>query len=173
MEAGRDPPRPQGVKQHGARHARLVRVKLVEEPMARVARVKEPFEFFAEHVHLPVVQEPHAGHVAAAAIGLQLLVAEVKARFDPTPELSFFLVRDAGEARFDVAETDALVPSLPEHGLSSSPLDEAVRSADCVCIVTKHSGIDYDSIAEKAKLVVDFRNATGDVGAKRDTVWKL
>lgn len=87
----------------------------------------------------------------------------------PALKLIELLEQEGGRLSY----TDALVPSLPEHGLSSSPLDESVRSADCVCIVTKHSGIDYDSIAETAKLVVDFRNATGDMGAKRDTVWKL
>jgi len=69
--------------------------------------------------------------------------------------------------------TDALVPSLPEYGLESTPLDNAIADANCVCIMTKHSGIDYGSIAAKADLVVDFRNATGDDGKQRENVWKL
>lgn len=73
----------------------------------------------------------------------------------------------------NLSYTDALVPALPDHGLVSTPLDAAIQEADCVCIVTKHSGIDYEAIAETAKLVVDFRNATGENGAKRDNVWKL
>ena len=47
--------------------------------------------------------------------------------------------------------------------LISSPLDDgAVADADIVCIVTAHSGIDYVEIAERAKLVLDFRNVVPD-----------
>ena len=69
--------------------------------------------------------------------------------------------------------TDALVPSLPDYGLESTPLDSAIADANCVCIMTKHSGIDYGAISAKADLVVDFRNATGDDGKRRENVWKL
>ena len=44
---------------------------------------------------------------------------------------------------------------------------------DCVAIVTAHSGIDYAALAEKAQLVVDFRNATGKNGSANGRVWKL
>jgi len=69
--------------------------------------------------------------------------------------------------------TDALVPLLPEYGLESTPLEGAIADANCVCIMTRHSGIDYDAIATNADLVVDFRNATGDEGKRRENVWKL
>jgi hypothetical protein len=39
--------------------------------------------------------------------------------------------------------------------------------------VTAHSGIDYDALAERARLMVDFRNATGRNGSRNDHVWKL
>jgi UDP-N-acetyl-D-glucosamine dehydrogenase len=51
------------------------------------------------------------------------------------------------------------------------PLDAA--SADCVVIVTAHSGIDYDELVEQAPLVVDLRNATGTNGTANGKVWKL
>ena len=63
-----------------------------------------------------------------------------------------------GEAA-DVSYHDPYVTELPEHGLSSTPLDPA--GADCVVIVTAHSGIDYDDLVKQAPLVVDLRNATG------------
>ena len=66
---------------------------------------------------------------------------------------------------------DPFVPELPEQGLSSSPLD--IASADCVVIVTAHSGIDYDRLVEQATLVVDLRNATGHNGTADGKVWKL
>ncbi len=46
-------------------------------------------------------------------------------------------------------------------------------AADCVVIVTAHSGIDYADVATRARLVVDLRNATGRAGITGDAVWKL
>jgi UDP-N-acetyl-D-glucosamine dehydrogenase len=70
-----------------------------------------------------------------------------------------------------VAYHDPFVTELPEHGLVSSPLE--VENADCVVIVTAHGGIDYDDLVERAPLVVDLRNATGQNGARNGKVWKL
>jgi UDP-N-acetyl-D-glucosamine dehydrogenase len=80
------------------------------------------------------------------------------------------LLRDEGAI---VSYHDPHVEELPEHGLVSQSLDGAVDSADCVAIVTAHSGIDYDDLAERASLVVDFRNATGTNGTQNGRVWKL
>jgi UDP-N-acetyl-D-glucosamine dehydrogenase len=76
-----------------------------------------------------------------------------------------------GDEGADVSYHDRFVPELPELGLRSEPLDPG--GADCVVIVTAHSGIDYDALAEQAPLVVDFRNATGDSGTANGKVWKL
>jgi UDP-N-acetyl-D-glucosamine dehydrogenase len=78
------------------------------------------------------------------------------------------LLRNAGA---DVAYHDPHVPAVPGHGLESVPLEPGAY--DCVAIVTDHSGIDYDELVSRAELVVDFRNATGEVGRKSDKVWKL
>jgi UDP-N-acetyl-D-glucosamine dehydrogenase len=80
------------------------------------------------------------------------------------------LLRDEGA---NVSYYDPHVPELPEHGLASSSLDGALEAADCVAIVTAHSGIDYDELTERARLVVDFRNATGENGSQDGRVWKL
>ncbi len=80
------------------------------------------------------------------------------------------LLRDEGAS---VSYHDPHVPELPDYGLSSASLDGALESADCVAIVTAHSGIDYDALAARAKLVVDFRNATGENGSLDGRVWKL
>jgi UDP-N-acetyl-D-glucosamine dehydrogenase len=71
----------------------------------------------------------------------------------------------------NVSYHDPNVPELREHGLTSAPLD--IDGADCIVIVTAHSGIDYDDLVEKATLVVDLRNATGANGAQNGKVWKL
>jgi UDP-N-acetyl-D-glucosamine dehydrogenase len=90
-------------------------------------------------------------------------------RLSPALKLMELLQREGGRVTY----TDALVPELPEHGLASIGLEEALADADCVCIVTRHSGVDYEAIAKEARLVVDFRNATGTDGTSRKSVWKL
>ena len=72
----------------------------------------------------------------------------------------------------EVTYHDPHVTELPEHGLTSQDLDGSLAAADCVAIVTAHSGIDYDRVTERASLVVDFRNATGENGSANG-VWKL
>jgi UDP-N-acetyl-D-glucosamine dehydrogenase len=78
------------------------------------------------------------------------------------------LMRTAGA---EVAYHDPHVPELPTHGLTSQPL--APGDYDCVAIVTAHRAIDYEEVAERSKLVVDLRNATGRNGRVDGKVWKL
>jgi UDP-N-acetyl-D-glucosamine dehydrogenase len=78
------------------------------------------------------------------------------------------LLRNAGA---DVSYHDPHVPELPKHGLSSQPLEPGAY--DCVTIVTAHKSIDYEQLVDDARLVVDFRNATGRNGVSGEKVWKL
>jgi UDP-N-acetyl-D-glucosamine dehydrogenase len=71
----------------------------------------------------------------------------------------------------EVAYHDPHVPELPSHDLVSQPLEPGAY--DCVTVVTAHSSIDYERLIEDAKLVVDFRNATGRNGHVDGKVWKL
>ncbi len=48
------------------------------------------------------------------------------------------------------------------HGTPLSP--ELVAEADCVVIVTDHRAVDYGWLCERAKLVIDTRNATRGLG---------
>ena len=61
------------------------------------------------------------------------------------------------EVRFD----DAHVESAGEPLRSVPFTDEELRAADCVVIVTDHSGVDYKKLCELSGLVVDTRNALG------------
>lgn len=57
---------------------------------------------------------------------------------------------------------DPFVPDLSHEGfdLQSVPLTNGrLQTADCVVIVTDHAGVDWLTIAEKATLLVDTRNA--------------
>jgi UDP-N-acetyl-D-glucosamine dehydrogenase len=64
------------------------------------------------------------------------------------------------DIRFDDAHTEG-----GGQPLSSEPLtDEALSAADCLVIVTDHSGIDYGRVCRLAPLIVDTRNAlNGDL----------
>ncbi len=73
------------------------------------------------------------------------------------------LLRDLGG---DVSYHDPHVPELASLGLSSVDLDEALSASDVVAIVTAHPSLDYEEIAAKATLVVDFRGVTRGIDAK-------
>jgi len=57
--------------------------------------------------------------------------------------------------------TDSYVPELKLDGISlaSEPLEPAAAGADCVVIVTDHSDFDYRMLLNRARLIVDTRNA--------------
>ena len=73
-----------------------------------------------------------------------------------------------------VPELPGLFPEsteLPSVGLQSVELKP--EDYDCVAIVTDHSQIDYADVVARAKLVVDFRNATKAQAPREGKVWKL
>jgi UDP-N-acetyl-D-glucosamine dehydrogenase len=55
---------------------------------------------------------------------------------------------------------DPHVPTLPDHGLSSIPLEEALQDADLAVIVTAHPTVDHDTVLKRARLIVDLRGIT-------------
>jgi UDP-N-acetyl-D-glucosamine dehydrogenase len=71
---------------------------------------------------------------------------------------------------------DPYIPKIRHNGqeLSSVPdLMEAVRDADCAVIITNHSCYDYAAILDEAKLIVDTRNALGNLGKDNRKVSRL
>jgi len=62
-------------------------------------------------------------------------------------------------ARFTYS--DPFVPALKADGIDlvSQLPEQAAAAADCVLIITDHAAFDYRAILEKARLVVDTRNA--------------
>ncbi len=60
----------------------------------------------------------------------------------------------------DISYHDPHVPTLTDLGLSSIPVDDAVKDADLVVIVTAHPSVDHDLVARRARLVVDLRGVT-------------
>jgi UDP-N-acetyl-D-glucosamine dehydrogenase len=61
---------------------------------------------------------------------------------------------------------DSFVPELPGHGLASVALEEGLRDADLVAIVTAHPDVDYEQVVEAAPLVIDFRGVTREIEAE-------
>src|SRR5271170_6495589 len=75
------------------------------------------------------------------------------------------LLRNAG------AEVGYHDPHVPEfEGMHSALLEP--EDYDCVAIVTAHSAVDYEDVIARAKVVVDFRNATRELDGQ-GKVWKL
>jgi UDP-N-acetyl-D-glucosamine dehydrogenase len=60
---------------------------------------------------------------------------------------------------------DPHVPELPEFGLRSLPLGDALRDADLALIVTAHPTVDHAAAAEQAHVVVDLRGVTRNATA--------
>jgi UDP-N-acetyl-D-glucosamine dehydrogenase len=67
------------------------------------------------------------------------------------------LLRELGA---DLSYHDPHVPSLPELGLESQPLERLVADTDLTLIVTAHPTVDHDLIAQRSRLLVDLRGVT-------------
>ena len=70
--------------------------------------------------------------------------------------------------------SDPYVPGVRIDGgeeLPASEPDGALSEADCVVIVTDHKVFDYKAVVEKARLIVDTRNALK--GIESDKIVRL
>ena len=70
------------------------------------------------------------------------------------------IVRILRQRGADVVFHDDYIGELQEFGLSSEPLDDALRGADCAVIVTAHPELNIQHVVDEAPLVVDFRGVT-------------
>lgn len=88
-------------------------------------------------------------------------------RESPAMDVIGLLLEMGAEVRYH----DPYVPSFREGEtqMESVALSaEELASADCVVIVTNHGSVDYNTVLEKSKLVVDTRNTTkGKAGKAR------
>jgi UDP-N-acetyl-D-glucosamine dehydrogenase len=76
----------------------------------------------------------------------------------------------------DVSYHDPYIASIFHDGLEKDSVADvmsAVSQADCVVIVTNHSAYDYSAILESGQLIVDTRNALGNVGRDHPKVVRL
>ena len=70
------------------------------------------------------------------------------------------IAKRLGDLGGEIAYHDPHVAEIAELGLASVDLDEALRDADLVAIVTAHPSLDYGEVVSSAALVVDFRGVT-------------
>jgi UDP-N-acetyl-D-glucosamine dehydrogenase len=70
----------------------------------------------------------------------------------------------------DIVYHDPHVPALPEFGLRSVSVDDALEGADMAVIVTAHPGVDHDAIVERAPAALDLRGVTRRRVGDRSTV---
>ncbi|MGH9718778.1 MAG: nucleotide sugar dehydrogenase [Bryobacteraceae bacterium] len=82
-------------------------------------------------------------------------------RESPALDIIHLLVKRGAKMSY----SDPHVPHLKLDGLDLCSDDAAAAKADCVVIVTDHAGVDYRAMTERARLVVDTRNALKGVTA--------
>ena len=78
-------------------------------------------------------------------------------RESPAVDIAHLLLRLG--ARITYSDPHVPEVSLDGEKCESADLDEMTAAADCVVILTDHSTVDYAAVLERAKLVVDTRNA--------------
>ena len=98
---------------------------------------------------------------------------------DPRESPSFVLMDLLSAGGAVLSYNDPHVPTLPRMRHHDTPemnstalTPEFLAEQDCVLIATDHSAYDYESIVQHARLVVDTRNATKNVAAGREKIWK-
>ena len=78
---------------------------------------------------------------------------------------SLKIMRILGERGADLVYHDEHVPELPDFGVQSLSLEQALDGADAAVILTAHPGLDVQQIVSSAPVVVDFRGVTRGIEA--------
>ena len=91
-----------------------------------------------------------------AVLGVSYKAGVGDTRESPALKIIELLRSLGGQLRYH----DPHVPSLPELGLASVSLEEAVSDADLALIVTAHPGVDHELALRSARVVVDLRGIT-------------
>ena len=95
-------------------------------------------------------------HVHIAGVAYKRNIDDV--RESPALDIIHLLHRRGAKITY----SDPFVPKVKIEGLADltpSGLLESAAAADCVVIVTDHSGFDYPALLETSRLIIDTRNA--------------
>ena len=135
-------------------------------------KVNEEMPYFCRSL----VSQALNHHAQKAMKGSSILVLGVAYKPDiadmrESPALKLIsLLQNAGAV---VSYHDPHVPSFSEHGLEMKGVAYEPDGYDCVVVATDHHSIDYEDLVDRAKVIVDLRNATGAKGTSADNVFKL
>ena len=94
-------------------------------------------------------------HVHILGVAYKRNIGDVR----ESPALDIILLLERRGARITYSDPYVPVLQLDGHQLTAQDDIEQSGQADCVVVVTDHAGFDYAAILERAKLVVDTRNA--------------
>ncbi len=76
-----------------------------------------------------------------------------------SPALDIIMLLQRRGARVTFSDPFVAQIRINDEILEAQDMLQAIESADCVVIVTDHSGVDYKAAVERSKLIVDTRNA--------------
>jgi len=76
-----------------------------------------------------------------------------------SPALDIILLLERRGSRVTYSDPFVSTIQLDDHQLTAQDPIAMAEEADCVVVVTDHSGVDYATIANRARLIVDTRNA--------------
>jgi UDP-N-acetyl-D-glucosamine dehydrogenase len=91
-----------------------------------------------------------------------------------SPALEIIEMLESKGAR--VSYTDPFTPQVTVNGLKLSSVEatgENISAADCVLVLTNHSSFDWALVAERARMVVDTRNALKAYRRSRSSIVTL
>ncbi|MEX1071042.1 MAG: nucleotide sugar dehydrogenase, partial [Anaerolineales bacterium] len=80
------------------------------------------------------------------------------------------------EKKADVSYHDPYIPHLQHENLDLDSVPDALKAAkaaDVVVVVTNHKAYDYPALLKNSKLIVDTRNAFGQIAKGDPKVFKL
>lgn len=84
-----------------------------------------------------------------------------------SPALDIIVLLQRMGARVTFSDPHVRHISINNSTLEAQEMLPAVEAADCVVIVTDHKGVDYKAIVDRAKLIVDTRNALKGVRSEK------
>ena len=137
------------------------------------AKTNESMPYYVAHKVIEALSE--AGVCASQAKVLILGVAFKRDIADTRNSPAIKVIQILEDRVSEIFYNDPFVEriSVGDREYRSVELQEALNIADCVLITTDHTAYDYDLVVKNARLVVDARNATGDLDRRRDNVVKL
>lgn len=96
-------------------------------------------------------------------------------RESPALKIIEFLQKDQAEVVYhDPYVQRVYLPGQNEKYMQSLDLtEEEIARADCVLIVTDHTCVDYQWVADHARLILDARNATKNVQKGKEKITKI